>query len=479
MSGGEYTGDFASHRVAMDHLLGVAAALVGAKKASISLVQNDISRVIAHQGLGMGNITFRWPAESAPYAPNKTVIIQDLKDVRIARVIKSLFGEVRSGTYVRLPVIVADTYTVALVLYIPEERRPPSKSDLVILKTIAKILAGHLEVVVASLMATGSNVSIAASFDEIVSAVNHFDGFRALLNKKLEVVAISDSLAQHLAVNRSELIGKSYHDISMPLKSTMAHLYKRALETSISTPEIDAISSSSGLKRSYRFRGTPIRPVDHDEDLLDVSFTETTDPQALLNAEVAQKSLANISSEGVDATTNFLFDTLVQKRVIHSRNDMSYLTIRNWRSSIKEHQIKAFRAIKKNPHAAFAERVAQEFAREVDNLVGRNTFKFVVPVPCGHSKPGTCMAYSLAKSLGAELGLPVIGAFVHLDQKGSSHPKTNAKRPPMRLVQSVPGPALLIDDVATSGSHLEEASNRLKAEGTETFAMAWISGESA
>jgi predicted amidophosphoribosyltransferase len=77
------------------------------------------------------------------------------------------------------------------------------------------------------------------------------------------------------------------------------------------------------------------------------------------------------------------------------------------------------------------------------------------------------------------LKIPVIHAFAHQSLKGTSHPRKNITRPTMKQVQPVPGAALLIDDVATSGAHLEEASKLLKAAGTDSFAMAWISGEGA
>lgn len=479
MNSGDLGGDFALHRAAMDHLLGVACTLTRATSAAISLVQNGIGRTIAHKGLRSGNVTFRWPKEDAPYAPDKTIIVQELKDVRIARVVKSIVGDVSAGTFIRTPIINTEDYSIACLLLIPPQENPPSKSEMMLLRSITKSLSEHLKVIVDHFLKSGSSVTIAASFVEMESAVNNDEGLRAILDKKLNIIAMSDLLAERIGVPQSRAIGLSYLDLNLPMTSTMAHLYKRALETGITTPEVDAISSRTGLKRSYRFKGSPIRPIDHSDDLLEITFLETTPPEAFVFEEAASKGLTGISPEGLDATSNFLFDTLIHKRVVRSRNDMSFMTIRNWRSAIKEHQIKAFRAIKKAHHSAFAERVGKEFAQEIDNLVGRSTFKFVVPVPCGHSIPGACMAFSLARSLGAELGLPVIDAFVHLDQKGSSHPKTNASRPPMRLIQAVPGPALLIDDVATSGSHLEEASTRLKAAGTETFAMAWISGESA
>ena len=46
----------------------------------------------------------------------------------------------------------------------------------------------------------------------------------------------------------------------------------------------------------------------------------------------------------------------------------------------------------------------------------------------------------------------------------------------MRLAKIVDGPAIVIDDVATSGAHIEEALRLLKPAAGTVFAVAWIGG---
>jgi predicted amidophosphoribosyltransferase len=177
-------------------------------------------------------------------------------------------------------------------------------------------------------------------------------------------------------------------------------------------------------------------------------------------------------------TEAFLYETLVKKRALRSRGEMSFVTLRSWNKAIREYQIKALKAIKKCSTMKLASIAARECAVEIKSLVGTGTFKFIVPVPGGHSSPSSrCLSHDMAVALGAELDLPVINAFAHMELRGSSHPKQNLKREKMKLVQDVPGPAILIDDVATSGFHLEEAAQILKSRGVETFSMAWISGD--
>ncbi len=220
-------------------------------------------------------------------------------------------------------------------------------------------------------------------------------------------------------------------------------LYKKALESGFSTPEMDISTDHSGSLRTYRVRCSPIRPLGYPEDILDITSEDVTH-KVVPQSEHSQLSdgFGEPSSNFIEPTGNFLFETLVSKRALRQRGSLNYLTIRSWRSSIKEHQIKAMRAIKQSAHFDFALKCAKECAAEIVSLVGVNTYKFVIPIPCGHSKPGKCLSLSLAKAIGAELSIPVIDAFAHQPLKGTSHPKTNLKRPPLRLTQHVPGPAI-------------------------------------
>ena len=61
--------------------------------------------------------------------------------------------------------------------------------------------------------------------------------------------------------------------------------------------------------------------------------------------------------------------------------------------------------------------------------------------------------------------------------KGVSHPKEFQNLPPLRWRVRPTGPVLLIDDVATSGWHIEEALNLLRQQAAPVTAMAWLGGD--
>jgi predicted amidophosphoribosyltransferase len=47
----------------------------------------------------------------------------------------------------------------------------------------------------------------------------------------------------------------------------------------------------------------------------------------------------------------------------------------------------------------------------------------------------------------------------------------------MTLIEQAPGPVILVDDVATSGAHIEEAVKLLKPGCGAVLAVVWISGD--
>jgi len=114
----------------------------------------------------------------------------------------------------------------------------------------------------------------------------------------------------------------------------------------------------------------------------------------------------------------------------------------------------------------------------VNRIIGRTAFGAVVAMPCGRSSPAHCLSSRVAERLAARLNLPLVAALESERRPGASHPRDNARRPPMRLVDAVTVPVLLIDDVATSGRHLEEATALLQPTSGAVFSIAWIGGDS-
>lgn len=180
-------------------------------------------------------------------------------------------------------------------------------------------------------------------------------------------------------------------------------------------------------------------------------------------------------SEGAEPASQFLFDTLVQKPRLLGRNGCSYLSLRMWRKSIKPHQLAAFVALKTSPPQSIVDKIAKEIAGSVKQTFG-NTFQTVVPVPGGSSGRNNAFSVLLGKAVASLLGLNFAHALISSDKIGTSHPKKSSRLPPFQLREKVRGNVLIVDDVATSGRHIELATMALREACDFCTAVVWISG---
>jgi hypothetical protein len=199
-------------------------------------------------------------------------------------------------------------------------------------------------------------------------------------------------------------------------------------------------------------------------------------PQRLHVAEHPSPQLSvTPSSIPTDPAAQFLFDTLAHKQSLHVRNGASYVSLRSWRKPIKDYQISALAAAKLFPPENFIDQVAVEMVACARQLYGTQTLASVVPVPGGSSATTNSFSERLAARVASKLALPVKYALSPQNvSKGKSHPSKSAKLQPYTLQESLTGTVLLIDDVATSGRHIELAQKAIRASGNDCFALSWI-----
>jgi orotate phosphoribosyltransferase len=73
-------------------------------------------------------------------------------------------------------------------------------------------------------------------------------------------------------------------------------------------------------------------------------------------------------------------------------------------------------------------------------------------------------------------GVPLVGAFAPRYLSGGSHPKEFRDIPPLEMIRRPDGPVLVVDDISTSGFHMEEALGRLRAEGLAAMGIVMVAG---
>ncbi len=457
--------------ILLNRWLRAAASLLSCESACIILSDAKIARVVARHNIPHAFISSERTLDKAPYGREEIVILPDCHDRPDIHAVVDMMTGSATRCFYRRPLILDKARAASLLIFGEKARTAFDARDLALVEEIAEAMAEEVERHYPS-RSGDLAASMRLTRPEIDRWLAQTDAAVLLLDGDLVVRGANAPLRALLPLPWERVLDRAVGDFAIPGGEAIERLFRHALATGLSTPRLDLTieTDDNGQPgRMLQVVASPVKPLDGGALLV-----ASLDPASL---ERPGNAAAAVPPDGEPAS-EFLLETLVRRRALRSRNGVSYVTLRAWRQPVREHQIKALRAIKRlRPHALAAE-IASEIADDVGALFGAGGFRAVVPMPCGHSKAGKCLSAEIARSLARMLSLPVAHALALSEERGSSHPKTNAKRAAMRLAAPVEGPVLLVDDVATSGRHIEEASSLLRAQkpGCGVLAVAWIGG---
>ncbi len=464
---------------AAQRLAKVAAALFDCRTALVVLDLGDRTRIVCGYGLPHNYRTVEGPFQFAPTDSAGRYIVPDVEAAGVDPW-RGHARDGRTGFFLGAPVPNAAGAALALIVADARPRPAPSPDDLHVLDEIVALIGEELTEVLPLLTDPQAHVTVPLTYDQLLRSIDDSDRMAALLDANLKILAISQPAARLFGKSRSEMIGHLHSEYPLAAGQTLELFFRRALEAGISSPDLEVVGAAELGSPVYALIASPLSPIGDDSYFLKVSAREIT--QRVARADLVDERVAREHREQPDAlepTAEFLFETLAERRAIRSRAGVSYVTLRAWRKPVRDYQLNALKALKRHRPRAFVDRIAAEIEASVQMLVGGAAFKCVVPTPCGHSRTDECLSVAIARALAARLNLPMAQAFAHQRLKGSSHPKANATRPPLVLRQPVTEPALLVDDVATSGSHLAEAATLLKPHCGAVLPIAWIGGDAS
>lgn len=169
---------------------------------------------------------------------------------------------------------------------------------------------------------------------------------------------------------------------------------------------------------------------------------------------------------------------LAYRPTLYARHAVCWVALRAWRADCRLADLAAFKRVKADPdaHRHVIEAAAQEIAARARLLLGPLAGWSATSVACGHSRRPDCFGKRLGQAVADALAIPFEQVFEDRFVAGSSHPKEFRKLPSLAWHHQPAGPVLVIDDVATSGWHLEEALGRLRELGLPALGLVWISG---
>jgi predicted amidophosphoribosyltransferase len=455
----------------LNRWLRAAAAMLGTDAGCIILTEGGVARIIARHNIPHAFLASRSAIADAPYEADERVLLRDATARPDVHAFLAAIALGRTGFFFRRPLQIAGDRAIGLLLFGENPLPQLGDREIALVDEIAGCMATELDRYYPPGSANLAS-SMRMTMPEIRRWLDGTDLPAVLLDRKLTLLHVNERLRALLPVQWDKVEGRPLSEIALPARGSIDFLFRHALETGVSTPRMDVAledSAEGGLPRMLRVVGSPISLLDGGEVLV-----ATLDPNRMPDPPAA---ITGYGRHGENATAEFLLETLVQRRALRGRKDVSYVTLRSWRNSIRAHQIKALKAIKRNAPQMLAGEIAAEMRDDIRSLFGASGFRAVVPMPCGHSAPGRCLSDAVARSLAKELELPAVHALALSPETGSSHPKANVKRQPMRLLAPVEGPVLLIDDVATSGRHIEEATLLLRGRGAGVLAIAWVGGD--
>jgi hypothetical protein len=218
-----------------------------------------------------------------------------------------------------------------------------------------------------------------------------------------------------------------------------------------------------------------VQMLDTIEQLVEVVWSILSKPtqaeQTMLEISSASKLEAGLAEAvnafDVEPTTQFLDETLIKKQRLLARNGASYLALRKWRKPIKPYQVAAMDAIRRHAVRPIADVIATEMAEAVKRLFG-DTFQTIVPMPRDNYKLGNCLAAQIAERLAKKLKIQVANVLV---------PMTPSKIEDLlsfTLQRPVFGNVLILDDVATTGRHMDMATKALAQGSSHCTGLVWI-----
>ena len=171
-----------------------------------------------------------------------------------------------------------------------------------------------------------------------------------------------------------------------------------------------------------------------------------------------------------------LLGSVVFRPMVFRRNDVGWIAACAWRSAAKADDIAALKRAKRELDPVLIGNVADTVATLIRQLHGGRSADAISTVPCGHSRRPDCFGKQLAQAVGTSLGLSFLQVFADRPCSGVSHPKEFRKLPPLQQIADPVSSMILIDDLATSGWHVEEALTALRSLGAPTSAFVWIGG---
>ncbi len=459
----------------LDRLVALAAALTHAPMAAV--VSLSPGRIDILAGHNVPALAYAADTDNlaSGFAPDAPAIVPDTHLHPYFATYPLVTGAPFLRALIRLPI--PGPGRLALMIGYREPIAEPDPKRIDTLNELARLAAREVEI---DELHEAARLATDLPLPQLIARADASPEPVALIDSELRYIHVNPAMCALNAKTLEVHVGRAIHDVGVPSVVALEAIFAVALRDGRSFDQVELIGERhGGHVRVFSVSCHPLRPRDLTGPILEVLASDVTALRAgesVLEESLPQGPLPPAAL--LDPTVKFLTETLVRRQGLRQRRSIGYMTLRAWRKPIRSYQIEALTALKSNPPPSLVSAAAGEIVEAVSRVIGAGAFSEVSFVPCSRSASEACLSRLLASEVAARLGKPLTERLAAKPGKGRSHPKDNPKRAPLTLASPAEGPCLVIDDVATSGAHLEEAVLALRPSAGSVFAIAWIGGDS-
>lgn len=459
---------------ALERLASLAAALVGAPMAAIVRAKPGRVDIVAGHQVSAVAYAVDIDDKAAEFEPGQPGLVLDTAKHPYFATHPMVAGAPFLGAIIRLPI--KSEERLSLVIGFREAIEQPDPERVRALAELANLAAREYEL---GQVHEPDGLDLKVTLDQLITRTDALSQPVALLDADLKYLHVNPMMATLNRRDAASHIGQSIRQMGVPSVEALEAIFEIALRDGRSFEQVELIAERmDDHVKIYSISCRPLRSIGRTEPLLEIIASDVTSlrmTEAQIENGLAEATFGK--SFQLDPTVRFLTETLVKRQSLRQRKATGYLTLRSWRKPVRTYQIEALKALKMAPPHSLVETAASEIVEAVGRIVGTSAFSHVTPIPCSRSAEDACLSRLIAAEVAHLIGKPLVLLLASAPRKGSSHPKGNASRPPLRLVKPATGPCLIIDDVATSGAHMEEAITTLRPSAGSVFGVAWIGGD--
>jgi phosphoribosylpyrophosphate synthetase len=206
-----------------------------------------------------------------------------------------------------------------------------------------------------------------------------------------------------------------------------------------------------------------------------VSMTIENDLAINFNLDDIDFNIPNIGT--ISDEKSFIPKYPTHHYAINHARTATFFSLRRFTEKNKKKQLETIRRYKDVYNSDFIDMVAGDFYAFLHSLFQGVKGFYVTNLPPGNSvgKPFH-LATEIGKKLSSKLGVEYLSVFKpYLRKNYNVSDITNKMRLLMEDVD-IPDKVIVIDDVATTGTSIESAMNRLRAAGRMVIPVVWVMG---